>query len=206
MSEKNFRRLTLVLAVVLTGCQPADPLARKVTASSPIDYATWRSSAAEKLPAETCRDFDDIVQEMKFNVMANQQASGSAGIDDATRAKLHGRTVSEILAAGYQMKIARLESERNELESFIKSNATLRTRPGDTASADFLADKSRRQSKQLDALVTQWKLAKEKQALLLGIADQPGGMKNNSLPPAPQKFPAEKWESPDTGPILLRKK
>ena len=202
------RRLALLLAaaIALAGCQPSDPLARKVTAASPIDYATWRSSAAEKFPAATCRDFDDIVQEMKFNVMANQQASGSTGIDDATRAKLHGRTVREILTAGYQLKIARLESERAELATFITGNASMRTRPGDTASSDFLADKVKRQSRQLDTIVTQLNLTREKQARLLGLAYSATVAGQPAAPAAPQKFPAEKLEPPDTGPILLRKK
>ncbi|MGC4074462.1 MAG: hypothetical protein QM760_18505 [Nibricoccus sp.] len=48
--------LTVFLALILSGCAPADPLDRKVKASTPEAFANWWDRTQEKLP-------DDVREE-----------------------------------------------------------------------------------------------------------------------------------------------
>ena len=111
----------------------------------------WRSRAAGRLTPEQLGDFDHAVQAIKFHIMSTGQASGSEAIDQAMLVIVDGKTVREVFRTGlgWELKIA--EDERATLEDSLRKNALMTTRPGDTASSNYLSDLRERQTARFDA-------------------------------------------------------
>ena len=136
----------LTVSAALCGCHPANPLDQKIMASSPIDLVWWRADASGRLDREQWRDLDEAIQEIKFRIMIDHTASGSDAVDQAMRERINGRTVREVLTTGYRSRLDRLNIERAESINVITTNARLVTRPGDTASADYLRKRRKAES------------------------------------------------------------
>jgi hypothetical protein len=62
-----------------------------------------------------------------------------------------GQPLRHVFQEGLGWGLERSEAERSTLEAGMKSNALMRTRPGDTDSANYLADLRERQVKRLAA-------------------------------------------------------
>lgn len=186
----------LTVSAALCGCHPTNPLDRKIMASSPIDFVWWRTDASGSLDREQWRDFDEAIQEIKFRMMIDHVASGGAAVDKATRDRINGRTVREVLTIGYTSMLDRLNIERAEAIKVITTNARLVTRPGDTASADYLLKKRKAQSDVLEVILEKMRQAETK----LKIYDPTFAVKRPDPPPA---TPTE--ETPDfEPPVRLR--
>ena len=154
--------ICLTVSAALCGCHPTNPLDRKVTASSPIDFVWWRADASGSLDREQWRDFDEAIQEIKFRMTIDHIASGGAAVDQAMRDRINGRTVREVLAIGYTSLLDRLNIERADSINVITTNARLVTRPGDTASADYLGKKRKAQSDVLEVILEKIRQAETK--------------------------------------------
>ena len=61
----------------------------------------WKSQITGRLTAQQSRDLDEAIQELKLAIMAGHDATGSAEIDGAMRAKIDRRTVREALRLGF---------------------------------------------------------------------------------------------------------
>lgn len=142
----------LTVSAALCGCHPSNPLDRKIVASSAIDFVGWRADAGGSLDGEQWRDLDEAIQEIKFRMTIDHIASGSDAVDNAMCERINGRTVREVLIFGYKSMLDRLNIERTESIKVISTNARLVTRPGDTASADYLREKRKVQSDALDVI------------------------------------------------------
>jgi hypothetical protein len=173
------RLLCAVLALAVAGCGPSDPLDGKVSANDELGLSMWRAEAARQLTPSQAADFDRAVQEMRFHIMAAGTASGSRAVEEAVLQMINGQTVRHVLQQGLGWELDRAESERSTLEAGMKTNALMRTRPGDSDSANYLADLRARQVARLQAATEEVNRARESLAAT-GLA----------VPPAPSPAPA----------------
>jgi len=147
-----FTALLLLAALGVAGCQRTSPLDTKVVAGTAEALGNWRSNVGYHLTTEQWRDFDEAVQELKLQIMAAHEATGSDAIADAARAKIDQVTVGEVLRAGWEAKLRRLDAERKELLGAIEQNSRLTVKPGDTESAGYLDRIRRQQAEHLQRL------------------------------------------------------
>ena len=149
----HFPRVLAIALVLLAlaGCGPRDPLESTVDGGDPLSFSMWRSHAADRLSPDQLGDFDHAVQAIRIRVMSVGQTSGSEGIDLAMLRIVDGKTVREVLRTGLGWELELAEAERLTLEDSLRKNALMRTRPGDTASANYLSDLHDRQAARLGA-------------------------------------------------------
>src|ERR1700712_3689971 len=87
--------------LVLAGCARTNPMEDVVVATSDFNMSVWKSDVAGDFTIPEWHEFDDAVQEIKFNIMASGEASGSARIQNAAFDKINGKTVHEVLKTGF---------------------------------------------------------------------------------------------------------
>lgn len=144
--------LPVLLMLVAAGCSRSGPLESKVTASSPISFAMWRNELGTDLSSEQWQEFDQAIQEIKFQVAAEFAATGTEAVDQAMRERVNGLTVREVFEQGARARLARLKGDREQLAHFLEVNATMRTRPDDEASIAYLQQLHERQVARLAAV------------------------------------------------------
>lgn len=149
--------LALGLAALagLAGCSRADRLAITVDAKSPIAFAMWRAQVGSDFAPAEWHDFDAALQEIRFQITADYQATGSEAVDAALRERINGQAVRAVLVMGTRARLRRLQGDRSELEHFLAENATLRTRPDDRESMAYLRAVHDRQAAQLVEIKTE---------------------------------------------------
>jgi hypothetical protein len=158
MTPRNDRRpaavrilLAALACLAAAGCGPSDPLNGKVDAGDGLAFSMWRSGAEHDLTPQQVIDLDRSVQEIKFHIMAAGAASGGEAVDAAMRQMINGLTIRQVLQRGLGWELERAEAERSALETGMKNNALMTTRPGDTDSADYLVALKERQTARLRA-------------------------------------------------------
>lgn len=176
MRPRNDRRpaaariLAAALAcVALAGCGPSDPLDGRVDAADGLAFSMWRSNAEHDLTPQQVIDLDRSVQEIKFHVMAAGAASGGEAVEAAMRQMINGLTVRQLLQRGLGWELERAEAERSALETGMKNNALMTTRPGDTDSAEYLIALKERQTTRLRAATDEVNRARERLAAAGGV-------------------------------------
>jgi hypothetical protein len=160
-----------------------------VRAETVHDFTMWRTRLGDKLTPEQWREFDAAVQEIRLEAARTGEATGSGPVDAAMRAKIHGHTVREVIALGYDAQLRRLGVDREVLVSLMDRNATLQVRPGDTASADYLKRKRDDQLAELKKIDDQIAAVREKRAAA-GVPVAPGNQNSKSgdaKPATPQQ-------------------
>ena len=164
------RRLTFAILVTLAafaaGCGPSDPLERKIAAESATAFSMWRSQANGFLTAAQCKEVDEAAKELKLAVMNNRETTGTDAVEEAMRAKIHDRTVREMLRAAYEAKIKRLEVDLKGLLIAAEQNSRLTTKAGDTESSSYLSGFRERQMARLNSVQEELKAAQDKLAAL----------------------------------------
>jgi hypothetical protein len=135
----------------------------------------WRSGAAGRLAPEQLADLDEAVQEIRFHVMAQGKVSGSEAVDYEMLQAIDGQSVRRVLQRGLGWELERARAEQSALELSMRRNALMRTRPGDTASADYLSDLQDRQAVRLKAATEEVAHVRERLAaagLAAGAGDE----------------------------------
>jgi hypothetical protein len=122
--------LALVLGLCLSGCGPKDPLDLKVESATEIDLALWRTHALDRLSHKQMADFDEAVQQIKFQIMATDSARGSEVAPLALQS-MDGQTVRTVLRRGLSWELRTLESEREGHVRAMQNNAAYEPDPGD---------------------------------------------------------------------------
>ncbi len=163
------RLLLAAACAAAQGCSPGDPLEGKVDAPNELSYSMWRAAAERDLTPEQVKDIDRSLQEMKFHIMAAGTARGSDAVEAATLQMIDGQTVRHVLQQGLGWELDRAEAERSTLETGMKQNALMTTRPGDVDSADYLAALKERQTARLRAATDEVNHARERLAAAGGV-------------------------------------
>lgn len=145
-------RLFLFLVLLLSGCTKVAPLDEKVVATTDFAFIMWKADVAGDFTLQEWHDFDDALQDIKFDIMASGKASGSTGVSNATYERINGKTVREVLKAGFDLKLKRLGDEREKVAAFLAINKHFKTREGDTESANQLANIREEQERRLEVL------------------------------------------------------
>jgi hypothetical protein len=153
--------LLFALALAAAGCGPSDPLDGTVSAKDELGLKMWRVDVARDLTPRQTADLDRALQEYRFHLMAAGTVHGTVEIEDAVLQMINGQTVRHVLQEGIGWELERAEAERATLEAGIRANALMRTRPGDTDSADYLIDLRSRQVARLKAATDEVNLARE---------------------------------------------
>ena len=129
----------------------------------------WRSSAEHDLTPQQVIDVDRSLQEIKFQIMAGGTVHGSDAVEAAALQMIDGQTIRHMLQQGLGWELDRAEAERSTLETGMKQNALMTTRPGDIDSADYLAALKQRQTVRLQAATDEVNHARERLAAAGGV-------------------------------------
>jgi hypothetical protein len=164
---------------------------RTVTAKSPVAFNAFQSRLASRASPEERRQFETALQEIRYKIMADKEATGSDPIGDALRTKVHGRSVREVLQLGVELRLLRLLKEHVALHTVMRQNAMLQTREGDKASEDYLVQFHQKQLARLEKLEAEIEAADRELAPLMDVT-------RRSL------LPKTEGETDDT-PIMLRR-
>lgn len=167
--------LLVLIPLLAVGCGPSDPLDIEVDAGSPMELDLWRSRVGQRLTPGEWRDLETALQEVRYQIMNEAEASGRHGIDAAMRQKVDGRTVRFVLQLGFAARLMRLEIEEGVLLEKQAHNRRLKTRPGDEASADVLAGVIREIEHRLESLAAEKADARSKleRWVAADLLDQP---------------------------------
>jgi hypothetical protein len=187
--------LAMLLGFVLVfgaGCGADELMDRTVTAKSPVAFNAWQSRFASRATPEERRQFETALQEIRYKIMADKEATGSDPISDALRTKVHGRSVREVLQLGVELRLLRLLKEHAALHTVMRQNAMLQTREGDRASEDYLVQFYQKQLARLEKLEEEIEAADRELAPLMDVT-------RRSL--LPKKTEGET----DNTPIMLRR-
>jgi hypothetical protein len=101
-----------------------------------ISFDIWKANAGGRLSYEQIADVNEAFQQIKFQVMAEGTARGSANVEVAALDAMNGRTVRSVLEAGLDWELQSLEAEKAERVKSMQINAGYRTRPGDITSQE----------------------------------------------------------------------
>jgi hypothetical protein len=134
----------------------------KVNSADQVSFSIWESKAESSLAPDQVADIKAALQEYKFHIMADGSAHGSEAIDAAALEMINGKTLREVILQGLNWELDRTEAERAKLEDSMKKNAQMTTRPGDTASANYLSDLHDRQVARLEAAAEEVKKTRER--------------------------------------------
>lgn len=139
-------------AVAIFGCARKNPLDDVIDAPSDFKMMMWRADVADHFNFQEWRDFDEALQEIKFDVMIAKEASGSDAVRQAALQRIDGKTVRDALTYGYDLKLKRLLAEREKIGGFFAINKKFRTREGDEESARYLENLREEQARRLQTL------------------------------------------------------
>jgi hypothetical protein len=154
--------VSAALCLAAAGCGPSDPLEKKVNAADNLSFTIWETKVEEVLAPEQAADMKQALQEYRFHIMAEGSVHGSEAIGDALMQMIDGKTLRQVLLQGLGWGLDRSEAERAQLEDSLKKNALMTTRPGDTASANYLADLRDRQVTRLAAAAEEVRKTRER--------------------------------------------
>lgn len=157
MKPRLPRRIPLLLAllalVFFAACSRTPLLDRVVTAENSAAFGRWQRDNRNDFQGESWAEFEALQQDIKVKIIALKEATGAEAVNDAMLAKINGRPLRAVLKDGLEARLWRLNVEREEFTKMLEGNATLRTREGDTASADYLKRKRAEQEERLKRAV-----------------------------------------------------
>ncbi len=138
MRNAPFARWCLPGAVLLfAACGSTSD--QKVEASSQVAYDNWFARQSESLGSDKARVLRLAQQEIKLNLMATGNASGSAAIGEAYLRKVDGLTTRQLMELGLQDRITRLTADRDAARQLLDQNSHLQAREGSERAAANLA-------------------------------------------------------------------
>jgi hypothetical protein len=151
-----------VCLLLLAGCGSGDPLDHKVDSGNQMEFSMWEAKVEGNLTPEQVADLKASLQEYRFHIMADGTAHGSEAIEAALMDSINGKTLRAVILQGLGWELDRSEAERATLEDSLKKNAQMYTRPGDTASANYLSDLHERQVARLNAAAEEVKKTRDR--------------------------------------------
>ena len=156
--------MVVCLSLVCAGCTRVDPLHTPVAAADPAALSEWQRRVASRFLPGLQQEFADALQEIRFSITAQQEATGHDAIASALCKHIDGRTVNEVVLTGCELKLQRLEAERSELRRVMHTNTQLLTKPGDRVGAEYLDRIRGQQQKRLDAIDAEMQVSERRVA------------------------------------------
>ena len=148
-----------LIALWLAGCQPADPLDRKVDAATPADYNSWVAKTLPTLPENLAREFAQAIARIKeetpqFHTLRNEREFKSQS--NPLCRQIDRRTLRQVIVAGCEASnvtlLRRIKLESDELLALMKRGESATVTAASETRLDQLTDFRR---KALDALRAQ---------------------------------------------------
>ena len=124
--NKDLLRLAALPLLVLslqTGCTQKSPYEQIVLADTDRGFQDWRADLIGPLTREEFDWFNVAIQEYKFQIMLNHEATGSEAIDPAMRANISGRRLLDVMREGLETCLQRKRDERDQLHDAIAVNS-----------------------------------------------------------------------------------
>jgi len=91
----------------------------------------------DALTTEQWQDFDEALQEIQFKIKIDApELTASDAVEAKMRERIAGHSVREVMRIGWETKLARLDAEGAQLETFLRMNAQAKP-AGAQAAADF---------------------------------------------------------------------
>ena len=79
--------------------------------------------ARDSIQNEEWKEFDSMLQELRLQIMANREATGSQAIELSLRSKIDGATFRDVLIMGLRAKLKRVTDEREPVRRVLNANA-----------------------------------------------------------------------------------
>lgn len=142
------------LGLALPACSraPEPVLDLKIAKGDWADYNRSLQAIADRQTLEERKEFEQALQELKFQSMFGDGPSKNPVLRGDVRAQLAGLTVRDVLVLSSTIRLDRKKEQEAALIRSIGMNGRLKTRPGDDASAEVLEGVRDEQARQLDAL------------------------------------------------------
>jgi hypothetical protein len=115
--------LSLAVGLALTGCGPKDPLEIRVRSATELDLDMWRTHAPGRLSQPQIADFNEALQQIKFQIMATGSANGASDVAALAMKTINGQTVRSVLQRGLSWELRSLETEREMRVRALQANA-----------------------------------------------------------------------------------
>lgn len=95
--------------LALTACAPRDPLDRRISAESPVDFDIWQARHLGSLPPEQAKRFRNARKELQLFVVTQWQGRPADVQRKHLRDQMHDFTVRDFIVQGHQLGNVRLE-------------------------------------------------------------------------------------------------
>ena len=107
----NRRAAAFLLGILLaaTGCAPTDPLDRRISAESPVDFDIWQSRHLGALSPLQARRFEKARRELQLFVVTEWQGHPAEEQRARLRDQMHDFTVRDFIVQGHQLANVRLD-------------------------------------------------------------------------------------------------
>ncbi len=145
--------LAPLLAFLLSGCAPADPLDTPVKSHTTGVFLMWRGKIEQRLTPAERAEFAEALREFKIAAMREAGTSAVTDFDARVRTRIDGLTLREIYIEACNARLARLRPEGEELRRALAHNHQIGG--SDQRSADFIAVRIERQTERLAVIDAQ---------------------------------------------------
>ncbi len=107
----NLARAILVALALnaLAACVPRDPLERRISAESPIDFDIWQSRHLGALSPKQAQRFQNARKELQLFVVTEWQGRPADEQRKRLRDQMHAFTVRDFIVQGHELGNVRLE-------------------------------------------------------------------------------------------------
>lgn len=165
-----------VLLLLLAGCPqpPTDTLDLRISEGDSSDYERSLQVIADRQTAAERTEFAQALQELRYQAMTADGRRSGTDLNAALREQIAGLAVRDVLVLGGTIRLRRKQAEDQALLRSLLMNQRLRTKPGDTDSADFLDSVRGGQSRQLQVLREEISALKRRLDELKPARDQAG--------------------------------
>lgn len=143
----------VILAVLLAGCAPADPLDTRINSRTSGTFLMWRGKIEARLSPAERTELAAALQELKLAAMIEAGKSPASDLDARVRSRINGRPLRELYIEAATSRLIRLAPERAELRQALTHNHQIGG--SDTRSAQHIALRIERQTDRLNTIETE---------------------------------------------------
>jgi len=126
--------IVALLLLSVAGCAPQNPYESRIKAATPEQLASWLMFDTRDLKDSEITEMNMCLGEIKTHL----RATGADNIEERLCVELDGKPLKWVFTEGYRLRFESLKAERQLHIEDLKYKERLRTKPGDTASEDYL--------------------------------------------------------------------